>query len=536
VRSLISGRLGASFSIVGLAILIAVATNMALTVLSTAKLAFALGGLALLISTMMVKPPQAYWLFLLVLSIPFDITKWLSSSIVDSEALRNIYGAPMSGTTGLEIYLSDMILIAMLLPWLGRMCLRRTSLYFPRIGYLFVFYLAWALFVSLLNAMSLYLSIFELCRQILWFLYFVYLINNVSTPLQFRSVVLAALLGFVISAGTVVVFFERGIGTDTVAFVGLHDEAPVISSPRPYGAQKGPTPGLGVLTLHTDEQGVGSAFHGNGSEVKRSQGMFRHPGIAAGLCGMVLPVVLAYLLTSRTTRDTILLILVYALGILALLLTFSRAGLIGFAVGTIAFFAIAAWSRLISRLTFKLAFSTLILVGILSIPLLSVYLWSRPESFTMRFYMFDAALQGYASHPLLGVGFNNSTAAMKAPRQEYTDMGIKMGTKEPADSYYIALLTEVGPLGSFLYFGFFVNIVMIALRSMRQTAVDMRRLQVGMVAGLTALAAQSIADGPLAGHAVGGALWLFAALIVAIRRSNPAEPRPAIAGRKAVLA
>ena len=130
--------------------------------------------------------------------------------------------------------------------------------------------------------------------------------------------------------------------------------------------------------------------------------------------------------------------------------------------------------------------------------------------------MFDAALQGYASHPLLGVGFNNSTAAMRAPRQEFTDMGIKMGTTEPADSYYLAILTEVGPLGSFLYFGFFANIVMIALGSMRQTAVDMRRLQVGMVAGLTALATQSIADGPLAGHAVGGALWLFAALIVAI--------------------
>ncbi len=146
--------------------------------------------------------------------------------------------------------------------------------------------------------------------------------------------------------------------------------------------------------------------------------------------------------------------------------------------------------------------------------------------------MFDAALQGYASHPLLGVGFNNSTAAMGAPRQELTDMGIPLGTLEPADSYYLAILTEVGPLGSFLYFGFFANIVIIALGSMRQTAVDMRRLQVGMVAGLAALATQSIADGPLAGHAVGGALWLFAALIVAIRRGQLAEPRPADSSRR----
>ena len=533
MRPAISARLGAGFGILSVGILVAVATNMALTVFSSAKLAFALGGFALLIPTMMVKPPQAYWLFLLVLSIPFDITKRLSSSMVD--ALSKTYGAPMSGTTGLEIYLSDIILIAMLLPWLARVCLRRTSLYFPKIGYLFVFYLAWALLVSLVNAISLYLSMFELCRQILWFLFFVYLINNVSTRLQFRSIVLAVFLGFIISTATVVVFFERGIGTDTVAFAGLHDQPAATGSTRPFTTKKDSTPGIGTLTLHIDEQGPGSLFHG-GPEVKRSQGMFRHPAIPASLSGLVLPIVLAYLITAKNNRDKIFFFFVYALGFLALLLTFSRAGLIGFMVGTIAFFVIASWSGLISRRAFKLIVVSLTLIGVISFPLLVIYLWSRPESFTMRFYMIDAALHGYASHPLLGVGFNNSTAAMRAPRQEFTDMGIKMGTSEPADSYYLAILAEVGPLGSFLYFGFFANIMMIALGSMRQTAVDMKRLQVGMVAGLTALATQSIADGPLAGHAVGGALWLFAALIVAIRRSQPGETRPAMAGGEAAPA
>jgi O-Antigen ligase len=531
VRSPISGRLGASFGIVGLAMLVAVATNMALTVLSTAKLAFVLGGFALLISTLVVKPPQAYWLFLLVLSMTFDITKWPSSSMVDlSLALGKTYGAPISGTTGIEIYLSDMILLAMLLPWLARVCLRRTTLYFPKISYLFIFYLVWALFVSLLNAISLYLSVFELCRQILWFLYFVYLINNVSTPLQFRSVVLAVLLGFIISAGTVVVFFERGIGTDTVAFAGLHDSAAATDTTRPYTTKKDSSPG--AMTLHMNDQGVGSSFHSKGSDVKRSQGMFRHPAIPASLSGLILPIVLAYLVTAKTNKGRLFFSLIYTLGFIALLLTFSRAGLIGFAVGMIAFFTIARWSDLISRLTFRFAVVALILIGTFGMPLLLGYLWTRPESFTMRFYMFDAALQGYASHPLLGVGFNNSTAAMRAPRQELTDMGIPLGTLEPADSYYLAILTEVGPLGSFLYFGFFANIAMIALGSLKQTAIDMRRLLVGMVAGLTALATQSIADGPLAGHAVGGALWLFAALIVAIRRGQLAEPRPADSSRR----
>jgi hypothetical protein len=514
--------------------LIALATNMALTALSPAKLALALGGFALLIPTMVVEDPQAYWLFLLVMSVPFDITKYLSIGMVDSQALVKTYGMPMSATIGLEIYLTDVVLMVMLFPWLARVSLRQVTLYFPKFGYLFVFYLGWAIFVSLINAPSLYLSMFELCRQTLYFLFFVYLINNMSTHLRLRSVIWALLLGFIISAGTVIVFFERGIGTDTVAFAGLHDQPSATGPIQPYTTKKAQTPE--IMTLHIDDQGLGSLYRGKGSKIKRSQGMFHHPAIPASLSGLVLPIVLAYLLTARNIRDRILLFLVYVLGFIALLLTFSRAGLIGFIVGAIVFLAVASWSGLIPRRMLRLSVVTLTLAAVLSIPLLVIYLGTRPESFTMRFYMFEAAIQGYAAHPILGVGLNNSTAAMMAPRQELTDLGIPMGTLEPADSYYLAILTEVGPLGSFLYFGFFACIVMVALGSMKEVGVDVKPLLVGMIAGLAALATQSIADGPLAGHAVGGALWLFAALIVAIGRSSRAETRSSIAGAAPVEA
>jgi len=50
----------------------------------------------------------------------------------------------------------------------------------------------------------------------------------------------------------------------------------------------------------------------------------------------------------------------------------------------------------------------------------------------MRFYMFEAALQGYAQHhPILGVGLNNSTAAMKEGRLELRDIGIPVPPTEP---------------------------------------------------------------------------------------------------------
>ncbi|MDQ6869162.1 MAG: O-antigen ligase family protein [Pseudomonadota bacterium] len=526
----------AGFGIVGVGFLVALATDVAVTLLSPAKLAFVLGGFALLIPTMVAEDAKAYWLFLLVASIPFDISKWMSAWLVDPETLVDMYGMPASGTVTLELYLTDVVLVAMLLPWLARVCLRRERLYFPKIGYLFVVYLAWALLVSLINAESLYLSMFELCREALYFLSFVYLINNVATRLQFRSAVWAVFLGLIIGAGTVITFFEMGIGTDTVAFASLHDQ-PVTSAQTQTHKTGTKATAPQNLTLHIAGRGLGSTDRGQGSEIKRSQGMFRHPGIPASLCGLTLPIVLAYLIAARKNRDRILFFMVYAWGFIALLLTFSRAGLIGFMVGTVVFFAVGGWSGLISRRVLKLSAVALTLAMALSIPLLLVYLKTRPESFFMRFNMAEAALMGYSQHPILGVGLNNGTAAMKAGRQELRDMGIPMPPAESADSYYLAVLMEVGPVGSILFFVFFGKIVMIALRAMREVAVEMREvavdmkpLLVGIVAGLASLATQNLADEPLAGHAVSGMLWLFAALIVAIARYIQAETRSSSAG------
>jgi O-antigen ligase len=238
---------------------------------------------------------------------------------------------------------------------------------------------------------------------------------------------------------------------------------------------------------------------------------------------------------AQKNLDRILLFLVYVWGFAALLLTFSRAGLIGFMAGTLVFLAVGRWCGFLSRRLTALSGIAVTLLVVLGMPLLLVYFQTRPDSFGMRFYMFEAAIQGYSQHPILGVGLNNSTGAMKEGKQELKNMGIPAAVNEPADSYYLAILTETGPVGSILFFGFFANIVMIAFGSMREIAADMKPLLVGMVAGFAAVATQSIADGPLAGHAVSGTLWLFAALIVAIRRFGQAETRPAISGGKAAF-
>jgi len=303
----------------------------------------------------------------------------------------------------------------------------------------------------------------------------------------------------------------------------LHDQAvTTISQGQAYkpGAK---TSYNDNLTLYGTGRRFGPADRGQGSEIKRSQGMFRHPAIPASLCGLTLPIVLAYLIAARNNRDRTLCFTVFVLGITALVLTFSRAGAIGLTVGTLVFFAVGGRSGLISRRVLIPGIVALAMAFAVSIPLLLVYFGARPGAFLMRFYMFEAALQGYSEHPILGVGLNNSTAAMKAGRQALIDIGIPMPRTEPADSFYLAVLAEVGPIGFILFFAFFGKIVMIALRAMRDVVIDMKPLLVGIVAGIASLATQNIADAPMAGHAVSAMLWLFAALIVAIARYCPAS-------------
>jgi hypothetical protein len=466
VRPAASRALSAAFGIVGIGVLLALATDLALTVLTPAKFAFVVGGFALLVPTIVLADPKPYWLFLLVFSVPFDISKILSSGMVDSEALVGLYGMPASGTIALEIYLTDVVLVAVLLPWLARLCLRRERLYFPKIGYLFVLYLGWALLVSLINSVSLYLTMFELFRQILYFLFFLYLINNVKTRSQLRSVVWAVFLGFIIGASSVIAFFELGIGTQTLAFAALHDQ-PTTSTPK-FGkaGTQGWTPQ--TLTVNNTNRGLGAL--GISQDIQRSQGMFRHPAIPASLCGLILPIVLAYIIAARNRRNRIVFLLIYAIGVVALLLTFSRAGLIGIVAGTVVFFAVARWAGFISRFVLRLFTVTSLSAVALLVPLLLTYFGSRTETFYMRFTMMEIAVLGYAEHPVLGVGLNNGTASMKQSRQELRDSGIPVAPAEPADSFYVAVLSEVGPFGSILFFGFFARIVMLAMGGIKEAS------------------------------------------------------------------
>src|SRR6478672_4674189 len=173
--------------IIAIGVFVAFGIVLALSFVGTAKIVVGFLGLTLLLPVFFVRDARAYGLFLLILSIPIDISIQLSKWIVGPQDLVDEFGQPPTGTLGISIYFTDAILVAMMLPWLVDICLRKRKIYFPKYMYVYVIYLAWALFIALLEAPSLYLAVFEGMRQIMYLAFVVYIANNIVSHTQFRS-------------------------------------------------------------------------------------------------------------------------------------------------------------------------------------------------------------------------------------------------------------------------------------------------------------------------------------------------------------
>ena len=92
--------LATAFTIILVAVLTAAAAVLGVTVIRPVYLLAALVGVVLLVPALLVKDARAYWLFLLVLSLPLDIRKHATAWLVSPPDLVTEFGLPATGLTG----------------------------------------------------------------------------------------------------------------------------------------------------------------------------------------------------------------------------------------------------------------------------------------------------------------------------------------------------------------------------------------------------------------------------------------------------
>ena len=481
--------LTAAFIIIVMALLTAAAVVPAVALLRPAYLLIVLSGVLVLVPVLIVRDARAYWLFLLVLSLPLDIRKHATSWLVRPPDLVREFGLPATGTMSIAVYLTDLVLAPMLLSWLARLALHRDKLYFPKVGYIFLLYLAVSLINSLISAPSLYLAAFELYREGIYFLLFLYIANNVVTSMQFKAIVLALFVGLAAASASVIVFFDFGIGPESYAYSWLYNQSAQVPA-------------------ENDQRETGYEVTHTAYGTKRSSGFFAHPAHAAYYLEYLLPLTLAYLVTARRTRDRLLMITLLAAGSLALYLTFARSGLVGFAFGFVVFLAMAAWSRMISKQTLVRCVAVLAITTAATAPFL-IYSFSARDTISKRIELIREGLTTFAERPFFGAGLNNSSAVVEGSIRISTTARGPETRVEVIHNHYLVMLIEVGIVGCILFFSFFFHIVWTALQYMKKAEGTMKLLLVGIVSALAAIAVHNFGD-PFGGHVVVATLWLYA--------------------------
>jgi O-antigen ligase len=478
-----------------LGLLIALITTVALTNVEPPYLIVGYCGLAVLVPTFMMRDAKNYWLFLLFVSIPIDVYKRATSGIIDPWLLFQKYGLPAVETLSVDIYLTDIIQFAMILPWVARLSLRREKFYFPKVGYVYVAFLAYSLMNLLINSVSFHLAIFEWCRELLYFLSFLYLANNVATKEHFRAIALGLLIGVAIEICAIFLFYFLQVGTEKPLFSVLYS---------------GHASQIGVVE-HTHYAGEAGAE----AHIKRSAGTFGHPALAAYYLCFVLHFTLASAMSARDLVHRAIYGAIYVLGFVALVMTFSRSGLLGFLFGLLAFLPIARRARLISARTFENWVVIFVAGAAISAPLILAFLWTRPEAAHFRLGLVEKGLHDFWERPIFGAGLNNSTAVLEGARRVLP--GHRRVITEKLHVHYLVVLVEGGLIGFTLFFGFFALVARKALSLMPLAGDEMKPILIGSVAAMADVAVQNFGD-PFQGHAPSAMLWLYCGLVVAIER------------------
>lgn len=267
---------------------------------------------------------------------------------------------------------------------------------------------------------------------------------------------------------------------------------------------------LHALRQFTTGEITEHALQWNGSSVVRVVGYFPNPNVFAAFLVLLLPLVVV--LVWRAPLPSWLALLLIALPGLALVLTFSRAALVGLllAVGLV-------MTRRRSWLPLTVAaLAVTAVVNPLSTGRLLPGIASRVE-------VWVAALGIIADHPLTGVGVGNFQAA--APR--YWN----------AHNLYLHVAAESGVVAGLLL----IAVLVLALSQAGELSGrggDAGAVGRAFSISILAFAALSMVDAPYNAAAVRTAFWLVLGLLAAALRVTPARerhrPRPATTAAPAV--
>jgi O-antigen ligase len=456
--------------------------------------------------TFLVRDAEAYWFGVFVVSLMAEVQKAFGDGLnVIARYGFELESAPPVSQLLPELRVSDLPLLVLLGLWAWKLARHRKPFVFPRVAWIAVAYFAWA-GLSAMTAPHPYLGAIEWTRQLKFFVIFLWAVNNVDRK---------ALLQ-VAAVGVVAVLFVQASLTFARFSLGF-----TFLTGNAFGKQD--------AFDSTDHLQIAEGE--GGAPRRRAFGTVPSPRGTAGHLLLLLPWAALGAARVRDARLRIALLGLFAAGAGALVLTFSRAGLVGFTVGCVLGLAVLFRWGVLTRRALALVVLVGALGGLAAGPVAYRFLTSRPGNVKVREAQYRAAYAMARDHPLLGIGLNNHTLAQRDYSTWATsvplDDPVKSSFKHPVHSQHLANLVEVGLIGLLLWLCFFAALGRRAWRALRVPDPWLAGVAGASLVGGAALFAQMIAD-PMHESSVLGLLWLQGALVWVVSEAARRRP-PALA-------
>jgi len=412
------------------------------------------------------------------------------------------------GPFSIEIIFPDFVLFILYGIWLYEKGLlnRGPGFRVHPIGWAFLGYMV-VVILSVWNAVSGTFLVFELVKLVKLFFLFVYVANN------FRSVRLLRMTVVVICA--------------FVCLHGLFSMMQFITNSTLYVPYLMPPPPPGLDEL--------AKFYG----FRRVGGIIQSANVSSTWLVMLIPLTFLPLFWVERRWFKALALISFALGLLGLMLTGTRAGwiTIPFAVVTVLFLCFR--KNLLSLRRHFLEFFAVALVCFLLFLPLAKGIISRltvpiGESEYSRIHLIKLTLKMIAAHPIIGNGANNYNLTNIAFLREVHDphKSLGKGIYHVVHNLWLLIAADTGLLGLF-FFGlilyFYMKNCFAGLRSGNRHVVV---LSIALIASLQNFFLTEMLDWSYAMFMqIYLTFWLFTALTVAMRHMDAPEDKTAEVSR-----
>ncbi|MBI4557996.1 MAG: O-antigen ligase family protein [Candidatus Hydrogenedentes bacterium] len=257
--------------------------------------------------------------------------------------------------------------------------------------------------------------------------------------------------------------------------------------------------------------------------------MLGHPNMFASYLVMVLPLAFAMLFARISPMYKGLCLSTLLLGVVTLILTLSRGGWIGFlcavmALLVLSFFHPTLRKQAVAVRLFVLA-SLPIIVLALSGPIVKKFTLSDPASVFSRMELMRIAYRMIRQNLWTGVGLNSFTYVLP----EYDFSGIVWGEMDPpVHNVYLLVGAEQGIFGLLLFLLMCFLIVYTGMKNLKCTDDLLLTVNIGILAGISGVLVQWMADWTLRVNAVQREFFLLVAMLTVIHYWNVSQEVTAV--------